>query len=927
MHAEDADPSETWLQALSEHPISLPPTVPALPPPPPPAPPLPRSLQDPDATASTIQDPTLPDISFIAPDRSSHLLDVSGAQLDSDAPPTSACPAALERELSRDAVIGHRLVAAREGDLFICINAGMGNDVGAVSLTPVIRGLNLRAWKRAVTDCDFDVEKAVERIDYEEFATPSIDYRVRQMVVNPSGKLMAVVGDKAVTVICLPHSVRFEKKGNPRGVVLKTLSVGSIYHSSEFARIVKVLWHPLSYGDSHLAVLSSDGYLRMYNVPIDCEEPERVFHFFDPALCETGGFPTSRRNRRGMFDADKAEKETISFCFGSINGGWEMFTAYGLSQNGDIYALCPVMPNRSRLTNANIAALKAANDANWQRSDPNNADLQKQFFWRSRFIEDLINEAKESRSFPQTVSEPAGSSILSVPRSIARYVVVPSGPYYILPDPKDQAAWGDASDIVYVQGAPVNAIVVAYQKGMLQVCVEVDLPQPRWEFQGARQSSGTSPNLPSVTVLEYIDLGLSGPTHDKNEDEDDAALLGSNPVMLILDGKHPDTFYCYHERGVHRVNLGAALASLEDVAGGKGDIEGENLSQVSWMVNTRMLESSEPSPVVGFTIISELFLGYSYVLLTSSLQLHGAVLPIRLPLVDAVLGTAPGASPPRVTKPPNSGPFGYIPVLREPAFGIPDQLSRLQPKVLLPPGGAGKRFYPEFIDEESLLVFQRKVHDLSADWTKLFKVGTQISDRAVLQKQEQMNQTGTLASAEGHLKKRLAPAIARLKERAATIHEQHARICKKADVVLQILLDRAQPMLSAAEIRCLDEVKETQIRLRSRYKPKGEQASFKDGFQLKEQKKHVLADLAKALGNTPAQAPVVSAAAPTLGTAQTQRIKEAIRLETDLLAAAREQVRRIAEMAEAVEAKRRLEEEGSDAGKRVVGAAGVLAHR
>ena len=43
----------------------------------------------------------------------------------------------------------------------------------------------------------------------------------------------------------------------------RTMIVGEFYHSMDINhRVVKVLWHPLAYGGSHLAVLMNDGTLR-----------------------------------------------------------------------------------------------------------------------------------------------------------------------------------------------------------------------------------------------------------------------------------------------------------------------------------------------------------------------------------------------------------------------------------------------------------------------------------------------------------------------------------------------------------------------------------------------------------------------------------------------------------------------------------------
>ena len=68
----------------------------------------------------------------------------------------------------------------------------------------------------------------------------------------------------------------------------------------------------------------------MYDVATDFEEPEQVFNF---------GAEGHTSNTYGL-DIDYA----ASFCFGSKYSEWGQLTVYSLTQNGDLYMMCPVMP-------------------------------------------------------------------------------------------------------------------------------------------------------------------------------------------------------------------------------------------------------------------------------------------------------------------------------------------------------------------------------------------------------------------------------------------------------------------------------------------------------------------------------------------------------------------------------------------------------
>jgi len=69
---------------------------------------------------------------------------------------------------------------------------------------------------------------------------------------------------------------------------------------------------------------------RMYDVGEDFDEPEQVLSF-------AGKWQKS--STYGL-DVDHA----ASFCFGSKHSPWGQLAIYCLTQNGDVYMMCPIMP-------------------------------------------------------------------------------------------------------------------------------------------------------------------------------------------------------------------------------------------------------------------------------------------------------------------------------------------------------------------------------------------------------------------------------------------------------------------------------------------------------------------------------------------------------------------------------------------------------
>ena len=68
----------------------------------------------------------------------------------------------------------------------------------------------------------------------------------------------------------------------------------------------------------------------MYDVAADIDEPEQVFSFRTEGLASSG---------YGM-----EVLQAASFCFGSKYSPWGQLAVYGLTLDGDLYMLCPVMP-------------------------------------------------------------------------------------------------------------------------------------------------------------------------------------------------------------------------------------------------------------------------------------------------------------------------------------------------------------------------------------------------------------------------------------------------------------------------------------------------------------------------------------------------------------------------------------------------------
>ncbi len=72
-----------------------------------------------------------------------------------------------------------------------------------------------------------------------------------------------------------------------------------------------------------------------YDISIDTEEPQQVLSFMP------------ERKSKSFQAEDPSEREVVSFTLGKGVADWGPLTVYALTRSGDIYAICPYMPENT----------------------------------------------------------------------------------------------------------------------------------------------------------------------------------------------------------------------------------------------------------------------------------------------------------------------------------------------------------------------------------------------------------------------------------------------------------------------------------------------------------------------------------------------------------------------------------------------------
>ena len=114
---------------------------------------------------------------------------------------------------------------------------------------------------------------------YQTLSTPHLDFPINSLLLNPTKRLLAVVGRNRLVVVILPKTGWSSTQGELR---CRSVEIDRFaFTPSKPTPISKVQWHPLGEGGQSLWVLTADGLLRYVVQPYSsC----RGFHITPPKV-------------------------------------------------------------------------------------------------------------------------------------------------------------------------------------------------------------------------------------------------------------------------------------------------------------------------------------------------------------------------------------------------------------------------------------------------------------------------------------------------------------------------------------------------------------------------------------------------------------------------------------------------------------------
>ena len=197
----------------------------------------------------------------------------------------------------------------------------------------------------------------------------SIHDPIRQLVISPSGSFLAICTEHMIRIAALPDSSRLAQDlDSPLNI--KTFQLGPTTHARPEAPLVSVLWHPLAVSTPSsdcLVTVTANAAVRVWEI-----DRTNQWSFERPALAidlrkladgvsSDQDFQPSKFGTNRGFSVDDIDMEVAASCFGGQakdnEDAWASMTLWTAMKNGDIYALCPLLPSRWCPTATTIPSL------------------------------------------------------------------------------------------------------------------------------------------------------------------------------------------------------------------------------------------------------------------------------------------------------------------------------------------------------------------------------------------------------------------------------------------------------------------------------------------------------------------------------------------------------------------------------------------
>jgi nucleoporin NUP82 len=429
---------------------------------------------------------------------------------------------------------------------------------------------------------------------------------IRQLSISPNSNYLAILTTHTVHICVLPDSSHLTSD-DPSPLKPKIFTLGPTTHVTSRSPIVSALWHPLGVNGSCLVTVTADAVVRVWEVsPSDRWSFDSPTTSIDLKKLADGmsleqDFSASTTATNKGFSPDLFDMEIASASFpGKGSGGWNPMTLWLAMRGGDVYALCPLLPQRWAppptlipSLSVSIVTTVASIEDDPEITEHEKLLAQQQLEWMG----DL--DAQE----PLVTEGPPGEAYIEIYNRPSRPGIVPrlQGPFELDTDPET----GDDLD------TSITDILVIGKKtetDELMMGEETELDMDEGDQEGL---SLTVVCLLSTSGQVRIYLDLEGVQAQwlppKNKSRLSRLLADSNPGSLLafqaLDSMSPVevsedswpvfsrdvmsrySFFVTHHAGIVHISLTSWIFRLESEL--NGDSEAGTDFRVGLLVNSQ----------------------------------------------------------------------------------------------------------------------------------------------------------------------------------------------------------------------------------------------------------------------------------------------------------------------------------------------------
>jgi nucleoporin NUP82 len=315
-------------------------------------------------------------------------------------------------------------------------------------------------------------------------------------------------------------------------------TLGPTTHVTSRAAVMSALWHPLGVNGSCLVTVTSDAILRIWEIDLSnrwsFDNPTTSIdlkRLADGTSLDQDFSASTHANK--AFSPDSFEMEVAAAAFASRGSGrWDPMTLWVAMREGDVYALCPLLPQKWAPPPTLIPSLSVAivGTLGSIEGDPSVAEHQKllsqqQFEWMG----DLDSQE------PAIIDGPPDEPVIEVYNRPSRPGVVPrlQGPFELNADPDtgdeldtlitdimvigkktevDDLMEGEDDDLELDErdrvGASITVICLLSASGQTRIYLELDGIEAQWlppkkKSRLARQL--INPEDPSLLAFQALD--------------------------------------------------------------------------------------------------------------------------------------------------------------------------------------------------------------------------------------------------------------------------------------------------------------------------------------------------------------------------------------------------------------------------------------